>query len=114
LRKYVEDARSKGGTPIVCSLIPRNTWKDGKIVRGKETHAGWAEQAAQAEKAPFVDLNEISAEKYDVLGKEKTTALFAQGPHTTAEGAELNAKCVVEGLKALPEDPLAAYLLPEQ
>ncbi len=114
LRKYVENARAKGATPIVCSLIPRNTWKDGKIVRGKETHAGWAEQAAQAESAPFVDLNEIIAEKYDVLGREKTTSLFAEGPHTTAEGAELNAQCVVEGLKALPDDPLAPYLLTDQ
>jgi rhamnogalacturonan acetylesterase len=24
IRKYIEDAKAKGATPIVCSLIPRN------------------------------------------------------------------------------------------
>jgi lysophospholipase L1-like esterase len=32
-RKIVEDAKTKGATPKVCSLIPRKTWKDGKVVR---------------------------------------------------------------------------------
>jgi hypothetical protein len=29
--------------------------------------------------------------------------------HTTLAGAQLNAECVVAGLKALPRDPLAPY-----
>src|SRR3954469_9334249 len=31
MRKYIQDSRAKGATPIVCSLIPRKIWKDGKI-----------------------------------------------------------------------------------
>ena len=30
--------------------------------------------------------------------------------HTSRAGAELNADCVIEGLKALEKNPLAAYL----
>lgn len=112
LRKYVEDTRAKGATPIICSLIPRKTWKDAKIVRNKDTYAGWAEQVAHDEKVPFVDLNEIIATKYDALGAAKVEPLFADPhTHTSEAGAELNAQSVVEGLKALPDDPLAPYLI---
>jgi lysophospholipase L1-like esterase len=111
LRKYIADTRAKGATPIVCSLIPRKIWKDGKIARNKDSHAGWAEQVAKAENAPFVDLNEIIAERYDALGREKVEPLFGdEHTHTSAAGAELNAQCVIAGLKALTDDPLASYL----
>ncbi len=114
LRKYIADTRARGATPIVCSLVPRKTWKDGKIVRSKESYAGWAEQVAQAEGVAFVDLNEIIARHYDELGTEKVEPLFGDPhTHTSAAGAELNAQCVVEGLKALKENPLESYLRAE-
>jgi rhamnogalacturonan acetylesterase len=31
IRKIVTEAKAKDGTPIVCSMIPRKTWKDGKF-----------------------------------------------------------------------------------
>jgi lysophospholipase L1-like esterase len=115
LRKYIADTRAKGATPIVCSLIPRKIWKDGKIFRNKESQAGWAEQVAKAEGVAFVDLNELIAERYDALGPEKVEPLFAdEHTHTTAAGAELNAQCVITGLQALPDDPLAPFLMKEK
>src|SRR5215218_7424714 len=33
LRKFVREAKEKGATPIVLSMIPRNEFRDGKIVR---------------------------------------------------------------------------------
>ncbi len=111
LRKYIADARAKEATPIVCSQIPRKIWKDGKIVRSRDSYAGWAEQVARAEGVGFVDLNEIIAERYDALGPEKVNPLFGDPhTHTTAAGADLNAQCVIAGLKVLPDDPLAPYL----
>jgi lysophospholipase L1-like esterase len=111
LRKFIADARSKGATPMVCSLIPRKIWKDGKIARNKEDYAGWAEQVAAAEHAPFVDLNELIARRYDALGPEKVEPLFGDPhTHTSRAGAELNAECVVDGLRGLKENPLRGYL----
>jgi len=110
LSKFIADARAKGATPMVCSLIPRKIWKDGKVVRSSD-YAKWAAEIAQRESAPFLDLNEIIAERYDALGPEKVEALFADPhTHTSRAGAELNAECVVEALKRLKDDPLAAYL----
>jgi lysophospholipase L1-like esterase len=115
LRKYIADTRAKGATPIVCSLVPRKTWKDGKIARHKESHAGWAEQVATAENVAFVDLNEMVAQRYDALGAEKVEPLFAdEHTHTSAAGAELNAQCVIAGLKALTNNPLAPCLKEEK
>ena len=110
LRKFIEDARAKGATPIVCSLVPRKSWKEGKIVRSKDTYAGWAEQVAKAEGAAFVDLNEIIARQYDALGEAKVEPLFGDPhTHTSAAGAEVNARSVISGLKNLQDNPLSAF-----
>jgi len=110
MRKYIQDAKAKGATPIVCSLVPRKIWKDGKIVRNSGDYAGWAAEVARSEGVPFVDLNEIIAARYDAMGPDKVNPLFGdEHTHTTRAGAELNAECVVAGLNALKNDPLAPY-----
>jgi lysophospholipase L1-like esterase len=112
--KMIAEARAKGATPMICSLIPRNTWRDGKAARsGTNSAAGWAAEAARAANVPFIDLNEIIARQYDALGQEKVNDLFVAnaGPHTSLAGAQTNAICVVSGLKASKENPLVKYLL---
>ena len=110
LKKFIADARAKGARPIVCSLIPRKIWKDGRIQRNLQDYAGWAAAVAKSEAVPFVDLNEIIARRYDALGEAKVEPLFGDPhTHTSRAGAELNAECVIAGLKALPQDPLAQF-----
>ena len=111
LRQYIADVRAKGATPVICSLVPRKIWKDGKISRTKDGHAAWAAQVAAAEHAPFLDLHELIATRYDVLGEEKVNALFAdEHTHTSAAGAKLSAEIIAAGLRGLPENPLAPFL----
>ena len=110
LRKFIAEARAKGATPIVCSPVPRKTWKDGRIVRQTDSYAGWAAEVAKKEKVAFIGLNEIVAHRYEGLGPEKVGPLFAdEHTHTSRAGAELNAAAVVAGLKALGKNPLARY-----
>lgn len=109
MTKYVEDTRAKGAIPILCSLVPRKTWKDGKIVRNNDNYAGWARQVAEQQHVTFLDLNNLIADRYDVLGEAAVEPLFADPhTHTSRAGAELNAEVVVSALKSLPNDPLAA------
>lgn len=111
LRQYVSDTRAKGATPIICSLVPRKIWKDGRIVRNADTYAGWAQQVAGAEQVAFVDLNEIIATRYNELGPQAVEPLFADPhTHTTLAGAEISAKAVIMGLQSLKHDPLGKYL----
>ncbi len=114
LRKYIADVKAKGATPIICSLVPRKIWVDGKIRRQTDTYRGWAQQVAAAEHVGFVDLNEIIARRYDALGPDAVDKLFGD-PHTHTDlaGAQLNAECVVAGLRALPHHPIAPYLSPK-
>ncbi len=112
LRRFVDDAKSKGATPIVCSLVPRKIWKDGKIVRASSDYGKWAADVARAEGVAFLDLNEIVARRYDQLGPDKVEPLFGDPhTHTSRAGADLNAELVITGLKSLPRNPLAPYLL---
>ncbi|QCD43214.1 hypothetical protein E7747_13550 [Duncaniella dubosii] len=60
----------------------------------------WARQVAKQTKVPFVDLNEISARKFERYGKEKVKTMFyLDSIHTSEFGAKVNAKSAVEGLR---------------
>lgn len=114
LRQYIGDAKAKGAIPIVCSPIPRHRWNGAKVVRANDDYAKWAAEAAKAGGAEFVDLNAIVADRYDAEGPEKVAETYfgkADATHTVKAGAQLNAQCVVEGLKKLPGSPLAPYLV---
>ncbi len=113
IRKYVADAKAKGAIPIVLSLVPRNRWEGDRVIRSNNDYARWAKEAAAANDAYFVDLNEIVALRYESLGKEQVAReLFTEKDwtHTTQAGAKLNAACVVDGLKKLEACSLKDYL----
>jgi lysophospholipase L1-like esterase len=102
MRKYVNEAKAKGAIPVVCSPIPRNDWKDGKVIRSADSYSLWAKQIAEQEGAYFIHLNELVAAKYEKLGEEKIKTFFpADHTHTNTEGAILNAETVVEALKKI-------------
>ncbi|CAN5805459.1 hypothetical protein BH11BAC3_BH11BAC3_43550 [soil metagenome] len=103
MSRYVRDAKSKGAVPIVCSPIPRNDWKDGKIARANESYALWAKQIATREGAFFIDLHNMISDVYDTqYGKEKVATFFPnEHTHTNKEGAVINAEKVVEGIQSL-------------
>lgn len=107
LRYYVAAIKARGATPIICSPIPRKAWDaDGKTARGRDSYAGWAERVARQQQVGFIDLNGQVARQYDALGRDAVLQLFPQTTpeervHTNWAGAELNARTVVAGLKAL-------------
>ncbi|TWT37629.1 Rhamnogalacturonan acetylesterase RhgT [Posidoniimonas corsicana] len=115
LRKYIADAQAKGATPVVLSPVPRDRWKDGKLVRADGDYGRWAREAAEQAGAAFVDLNALVADRYDELGQEAVHAeLFTptDHTHTNRRGAEVNAECVAAGVRSLSDSPLRAALLP--
>jgi rhamnogalacturonan acetylesterase len=112
LRKIISEAKAKGATAIVCSPIPRSDWKDGKVLRSEQGYAGWAEQVAKTEGVFFVDLNKITADKYDISGESAVKAYFpGDHTHTNTEGAKINAASVAEGLQLLKKCPLTRYMM---
>jgi hypothetical protein len=116
LRKFVAEAKAKGATVIICSLIPRNNWKDGKVNRAKEGYVKWANEAASASGAFFFDLNAAIANQYDAEGQVAAQNYFTEKDHThtNESGAILNAATVATGIKALKNCSLSNYLLKEK
>lgn len=118
MRKYIRDVKAKGAHPILMSLTPRNAWEDADstiITRCNKTHGGWAKQVAKEMKVPFIDLNEITASKFEKFGKEKVKTMFyLDRIHTSEFGARTNVESAVEGIRSYKKLPLANMLLPEE
>lgn len=112
MRKYINDARAKGAVAIICSPVPRNDWKDGKVVRSDKSYALWARQVAEINGADFIDLNNLIGNEFEKTGKGKTNTFFPKDhTHTNREGALFNAGIVIQGINNLEKCKLKKYLL---
>lgn len=112
MRKYINDTKAKGAIPIVCSLVARNVWKNGKVVRASDSYAAWASMITKSENAIYIDLNDLVASRYEALGAEevKTKLFLEDHTHTTKEGAKINAEIVADALKQQKKLALKKYL----
>ena len=111
LRKFIRETKAKGATPIVLSMIPRNEFRDGKVLRADNDYGKWAKEVAEQEKVAFINLNGITADKYDQWGADSVKKFFP-GDHTHPNkmGSTVNAQSVVEGIKANKSIALNKYL----
>lgn len=110
MRRYVREIKEKQAIPIICSLVPRDNWKEGKVKR--EDYALWAKEIAEETGAYFIPLNEMIAVEYEKMDTAKVHALFpSDHTHTNKAGAEINAAKVVEGIKDLNKCKLKKYLV---
>ena len=108
MSKFVSDAKARGATVVVCSPIPhKQRWETG---RDFEALAGWDKEVARKNGVQFLDLTPVITDAYKKVGAEKVETFFAdKGTHTSDAGAQLNAACVVAGLKSLPGNPLGNF-----
>jgi rhamnogalacturonan acetylesterase len=112
MRQYIKEAKNKGVIAIVCSPIPRNEWKDGKVIRSSDSYSLWAQQVAKEEGAYFINLNELVAAKYEEMGADKVKPFFpADHTHTDLEGAKLNAAIIADAIKEIKPGNLKKYLI---
>lgn len=116
MRKMIDEAKAKGVHVALLTVTVRNIWKPGPDGQPHiETDMGYKpaiEQLAAQEHVPAIDMAALEAARLQVLGPEKTAALFPKDhTHTSAEGAELNARDVAQALRQA-HSPLSAFLLP--
>lgn len=110
LKKFIDDVREKGGTPILVSLTPRNEWPGGKIERRNDSYGKWYREVAAETAVEFVDLHNITADALDRIGQEGAKAYYNHDhTHTSLKGARLNAQGIAQGLRQI-DSPLARYL----
>jgi len=112
LKKFIQDVREKGATPILVSLTPRNEWPNGKIERRNDTYGKWYREVAAETGCEFVDLHNITADFLDKKcgKKEKAMKYFNHDhTHTSLLGAKTNAQSIAKGLRD-NKSPLANHL----
>lgn len=115
LRKYVNDSRQKGGSPIFCtSIVRRHFGTKGKLV---DTHGDYPQsmrEVAREMNVPIVDLQKLTENKINKLGAEKSKKLFmilkageypnykdgrTDSTHLSIVGAKIVAKLFVQDAK---------------
>jgi len=118
LKKFIDDVREKGATPILVSLTPRNEWPEGKIERRNDSYGQWYREVVKETGVEFVDLHNISADfldkkfasKSETKSKAKASKYFNHDhTHTSKLGAQMNARSIAKGLRDI-NSPLADYL----
>ena len=129
LKKFIDDVREKGATPILVSLTPRNEWPGGQIERRDDSYGKWYREVVEATGVDFIDLHNLSADFLDgkfavkrlPKDKEKAKAkveqikqkagVYFKKDHTHASklGAQMNAQSFARGLRSI-NSPLADCL----
>lgn len=108
LKKFIQDVREKGATPILVSLTPRNEWPGGKAERRNNSYGKWLAEVVKETGVEFVDMHNISADfldsqfanekefkKYD----DKAKKYAAKGKEEKAKEAKEKARKVVAECK---------------
>jgi lysophospholipase L1-like esterase len=114
LRTYIAETKAKGAIPVVCSPVPRNIWRVGRVGRAENDYGRWSREAAWQGKAYFLPLNDLIADKYDTMGETAVAPLFfGDHTHTSPDGATFNARCVIEGIQKLRGLPILAAVREE-
>ena len=113
LTLFVAEARKKGGIPILITPVQRRTFDaTGKITNSHGDYPAAVRQAAKENNVPLIDLNAMSKDLYETLGKEGSGTLFKEGDgtHHNNYGSYELAKCIVQAIRN-QRLPLAKYLI---
>ena len=113
LKKFVAEARQKGGIPILVTPMHRRTFDaNGKITNSHGDYPEAVRQVAREENVPLIDLHAMSKIFYEALGPEKSGAAFKTGDatHHNNYGSYELAQCIVAGIKSAKLG-IAKYLL---
>jgi len=112
LKTFARSAKAKGAQVILCSPVPRLKFtSQGGFQHDWHSQREWISACARAEGAAYIALEEIIARTYESMDRAAIENLFADhAAHTNADGALINARSVVTGLKRNPALSLGRYL----
>ena len=125
LEKYVNETRSKGALPVLCTSIVRRKFDEqGNLVDTHGEYPDATRQVAREMKVPMLDLEERTKNIVSDLGPEKSKVLYLHtnpgeypnrpngvkdNTHLCIEGAKTVARFAVEEMEDL-ELPVMKFL----
>ena len=104
LRRFVDEVKAAGATPVLVTPLTRREFRDGKL---RNTLASWSDQVrgvAKAMDVPLVNLNALSARQAQEMGAETATKLAQEAP-TPEELAAAKAGTTLPARPAPPAPP---------
>jgi lysophospholipase L1-like esterase len=113
LKRYVDDAKSKGAKPILVTPVERNVWSGGALTWSHGSYPDTMKQLATDTGTPCIDLTTSSHNLGASMGQTTATTYFYPGDktHTNQAGAMKVAALVRDGVRALNLSPLVTYTL---
>jgi len=124
LEIYIDNTREKGAIPVLLTQIPRNKWKDGKLV---DTHGDYlkaTKEVAEAQKVQLIDVHRKAVDLFESMGEKKMDEIFLKlkkgkypnypkgiddNTHLQENGAKEICRLITGSIKDLKLD-LEAYL----
>jgi lysophospholipase L1-like esterase len=104
-------AQFKDATPVRALPADYNP-KDDRIERGTADgqFTDWTKTLGRKMGVPVLDLTNLCADHYEMLGRDAVNALFSDHNQTNERGADVVAAAIVSGLKAFPRSPFVPLL----
>ena len=102
LRRFVQDVRDRGATPILITPLTRRWFVNGKV---REDLAPWAEAARQVARetnTPLLDLNADSVAAVQAMGPFMAAQLAPEAPEGDLAAALLTGTTVARSAAARP------------
>ncbi len=77
IKKYIDDTRSKGAHPIVCSSIVRRHFDEkGNLLQTHGDYIEAAKEIALETKTPYIDMEALTRNFVSKLGPEKSKSVY--------------------------------------
>ncbi len=116
-KTFIEKAKSVNAIPVIVTSTSRRAFNDsGKVVNSLGEYPAAARKVAAEMGVAMIDVNAMTADFYNALGKENSTKAFVHYPpntwpgqgnkamadntHFNSYGAYEIAKCVIEGIRS--------------
>jgi lysophospholipase L1-like esterase len=79
MKRYVDEARSLGGVPVLVTPLTRRSFKEGYVHNDLAPWAGTVREIARSTRTPLVDLNALSLAAVQAMGPQEADKLARTG-----------------------------------
>jgi len=126
LRRFINDVRSKGAIPILCTPVSRRKFENGKVLHTLKNYTEVCRKIATEDiQLLFIDMEKKSEKIISELGEDGSTKLFTtlepgvnknypkgikEVTHFNETGAIVMAGEFIKGLRELKIEVLTKYL----
>jgi lysophospholipase L1-like esterase len=113
LEAYAAEVKQKGAIPVIVSPMTKINIRTGELnIAGLGDYPKAAVAAAKEAGVACIDLNAMSIQLCNALGKDAAKHMYVEGLHSDSYGGYLFSRCIVDGIRQNHLD-LARFIAPD-